>query len=652
MKLLLKAALASRRHLLLLFLTLGSMFFLTIASNLEIFSLGVITRTGSDFFALFGHGKEPVTLSEVQKRWPEIAAQESAISQKPVTLSEVQDRWPEIAAEESAISQEMASRYLASKGQVSLVSHLSHFLESHFNLSEDLKKLALFLVIVALFKAAALFGMRYFTQLVSIRVSRDLRQRYFEHIQSLPMSFYQDQSIGALSSKVFGDASMIASAMNSLLINYIQTPIAAAATLIGCFFISWKLSLIIFVGFPLVLMPIIILAKKIKIIAKEMQRNQESFASVLIDFLAGILTVKVFAMEEFSLRKYRERNFEMAKLEEKSARYGMASRPILHTVSSLFFAAVILSGLYFFHMQPSDLLVFCGLLYIFYEPIKKFAEENNTIFRGVAAAERMDEVLQQRPTIVDSTEAVDFKEFRNEISFRHVYFRYREEWILKDLSFTVKRGEMVALVGPTGAGKSTIAQLLPRLYDVTSGEILIDGTPLPEFRIRTLRDQIAFVPQRPFLFLDTIYKNISFGRAYSREEVISAAKRAHADEFIVELPGGYDAVLSETGKNLSGGQQQRLAIARALVKRAPILILDEATSSLDAVSESKIKEAISELKGQVTQIIIAHRLSTVEDADRIIFLDKGEKVAEGSKDELLENCPPFKRMWELMQLGI
>ena len=206
----------------------------------------------------------------------------------------------------------------------------------------------------------------------------------------------------------------------------------------------------------------------------------------------------------------------------------------------------------------------------------------------------------------------------------------------------------MAIVGPTGAGKSTIVQLLPRLHEVQKGEIRIDGKPIDAYTQRSLRELLAFVSQKPFLFYDTVAANISVGRSYSKEQIESAARRAHAEEFISRLPNTYDSMLSEGGQNLSGGQQQRLAIARALVKNSPVLILDEATSSLDAMSENHIKMAVASLHGQVTQIIIAHRLSTIEHADKIIYLEDGMNIAEGTKDELLATCPPFKLMWDTM----
>lgn len=630
MRLLLKAALLNRKHYILLIITVFSMILMTVASQSEMFALGVIAKTGPDFFSLFGKEKgkkiesvEVVTKEDIAKRW-------SAIS------------------DSDSISIKQANEFIAKHSNVGLVQRVNAFLDRHFDVTTNLKKLAVVIVMVALFKAISLFMYRYFTQVISIRVSRDLRQQYFEHIQTLPLSFYHEFDLGALSARLGGDAGVMANAINSMLINFVQTPFAVLTTLTACLYISWKLSLVIFIGFPLVVVPVVYIAKKIKAIAKQIQRNQEKFGITLFEALAGIMTIKIFAMEDVSIRKYKEQNDKLARLDEKGARYGLAARPILHTISSIFFAAVILTGLYLFNLAPAELLVFCGLLYVFYEPIKKFADENNQIQRGAAAAERMYEVLNRKPTIYDAPGAQELTQFKQELEFRNVSFRYNQDWVLQDLSFKVKKGEVVAIVGPTGAGKSTIVQLIPRLYDVQSGEILIDGKPITQYTQKSLRESIAFVSQKPFLFLDSIKENIAFGRSFPDEEIKEAARNAHAEEFIVKLPGSYNYVLEELGKNLSGGQQQRLAIARALVKKAPILIMDEATSSLDTVSENKVKEAVQSLRGKLTQIIIAHRLSTIEHADKIIYLEEGRKVAEGTKKELLEICPNFRRMWEMM----
>lgn len=601
MLLLLKAALRNRKHLSLLVVSFLTLMFLTIANSLEVSALGVLINAE--------------TLSKLMS------------------------------------GESLASANLAFLGQSKETNPLQWVIQRvHEQLGNvsSLNVMIGILVSVAIFKAACLFWSRYMTQLMAIRVSRDLRQQYFEHIQSLPMSFYQKHNIGSLSSRVVGDAGQIATSINSVLTNYLQTPFTIIVTLLLCFYISWQLALVIFVGVPVIILPITFLAKRVKRISKQLQSNQEKFASVLIDFLAGIQTVKIFAMELFSLKKYKEQNDRMAVLESKTAKYGLLTRPILHMITTLCLASVVLYGLLHLKLTVSELIVFCGLLQMSYEAIKKFADENANIQRGVVAAERMFEVLNLVPEIEDKKDAIQLCNFQDVIEFDRVWFRYQGEWVLRDVSFTVKKGETVALVGPTGSGKSTIVQLLPRLYEVQQGEIRIDGKPVDAYTQKSIREQIAFVSQKPFLFFDTIGANIAFGRNFSRDEVVEAAKRAHADEFIQRQPKQYDSMLAEAGQNLSGGQQQRLAIARALVKNAPILVLDEATSSLDAISENRIRTAIAELHGQVTQIIIAHRLGTIEHADRIIFIDRGEKIAEGTKDELIQSCPQFKLMWETL----
>jgi ABC-type multidrug transport system fused ATPase/permease subunit len=599
------------------------------------FSLGVITKSGPSFFELFA----PIEDGKLLPR-------------EHVDLKTINERWPQVDTSGSGqITKADADRFIAQHKPQDFLTRAIAFANGIFPIAGNVRNLAILLLSVAVFKAVVLFSQRFATRLIAIRISQDLRQRYFEHIQTQPMSFFNDYNSGSLSSRVVGDAALIAEALNACLVNYLQTPFTVLSTLALCFLTSWQLSLIIFFGFPLIVLPITFLARRVKRISKQIQQNQERFAAVLLDFLTGIQTVKVFAMEDFSLEKYREHNDQMAALEVRSARYDLSSRPIIHMIGMFFLATALLYGMYVLTMSVAEVFFYCGLLYIFYEPIKKFAEENSHIQRGIAAAERMNEVMALKPQIEDSPNAHSLDAFKHAIEFDDVWFRYGEQWILQGVSFTVNKGETVAIIGPTGAGKSTIVQLLPRLYDIQKGTIKIDGQPITSFTQKSLREQIAFVPQKPFLFMDTIARNIAFGRNFSSEEIATAAQRAHADEFIGKFPLGYHAELAETGKNLSGGQQQRLAIARALVKRAPILVMDEATSSLDPISEQHIKAAIHELRGTITQIIIAHRLTTIEDADKIIYIDNGIKLAEGSKEELLRNCPPFRAMWNTLHKG-
>ncbi len=623
MRLLLLAAVRSKQHLLLGVFTVLTLLFLTCAENLERLSIGVLANSGADFFELFSKDKEKVYLNDVEVKWEKIDS-----------------------SHKNYITKKEASRYLATNHKKNLIKSMLYTLSSKFDIEENFSGLVWYLIIVALFKAITLFFSRYTTQLLSIRVTRDLRQQYFEHIQSLPMSFYQDHNIGSLTARAVGDAGQIASSLNSCITNYLHTPFTITIALTMCFCFSWKLSSVIFFGLPAIIFPVVYLTKKIKRVTRQMQRNQEDFTSVLLDFLSGIHTIKVFSMEKFSLKKYKQQNNRMAYLEKKNAKYSLLTRPVLHTITTSCLAVVLLFGLHTLHMTIPQLIVFIGLLHLFYEPVKKFAEENANIQKGSVAAERMFEVLQVQSDINDSKFAKTLESFEKEIVFDHVSFRYKDTWVLNDVSFTIKKGQTVAIVGPTGAGKSTIIQLLSRLYDVQEGQISIDGVPITEYKQKSLRDQIAVVPQRPFLFYDTVAENIAFGTGCQREKIEEAAKQAYAHEFISKLPSQYDTLLAETGKTLSGGQQQRLTIARAIVKGSPILVMDEATSSLDAVSENRIKKAIQGLRHKVTQIIIAHRLSTIEHADMIIYIENGSVVAQGTKEELIKKSSGFRNMWE------
>ncbi len=628
---LIRVAFRYGRRFALLSATFLFMLVVTFSSQMEMLAVGVLTGSGPNFFSLFSAGEH---------------------NDRAISFKQVEERWSEIDTEgKGSITLDDTSRYMAKKRDRNPLASALAYVAAKANLSRNLVLLAGMLVIVALLKGLSLFGSQYTKQLVMIKVSRDLRQRYFEHIHTLPLSFYQTYNVGSLSSRVQQDAYQIALAVYSALTAYIQTPISVITSLALCLVVSTKLACFVFILFPIVILPVVFFAKRVKRTSRKLLRNHEELSSVLVESLSGIQTVKLFAQEELSLGKFRTRNQETANLEAKSARYAYLARPVLHMASSLMLASIILFGIYVARLSAGEVLVFCGLIYLAYEPIKRLTDENLNIQRGVAAAERMDEVLKLTSHIQDAKEASPLVTFSRDIVFDGVSFTYDSQPVLQDLTFTIRKGEMCALVGPTGAGKTTLVHLLPRLYDPQSGQILIDGRPLNQYTQQSLREQIAFVPQHPFFFQDTIADNIAFGAKVSREQVIEAAIRAHADEFIQHLPLGYDTPLAECAKNLSGGQQQRLAIARALVRGSPILILDEATSALDAVSELHIKQALQELRGSLTQIIIAHRLSTIEDADNILYLQEGRLLASGSRSHLLEVCPEFARQWQLGTAG-
>lgn len=636
MKLLLITALRYRRTYGLVVFSLISMVMLTIASQLEMFSLGVVTNRGIDFFKLFQDPQEKVENFE----------------EPHVTREQIEKIWPMIDTQgHGEIKKTDALRYMARYDKESFFQNLVARIDKSMGFSQNVLYLVCFLVTVAAIKALAFFFQGYTTSLVSIRVSQQMRQDYFDHIQTLPMSFYNHYNIGALSTRVAGDAGTIAQAINSLLTNYFHTPLTILSTLFLLYKISPPLFMLIFFGLPVLVTPIVILTKRVKRISRIMQSRREQFAHVLYEFLAGIQTIKAFAMEAFSSQKYSNHNRDVVSLEERSTRYGLLLRPILHFLGTVFLSVVILWGFYVAKLNLSEILLFCGLLYVAYEPVKKFAEENMRIQLGVVAAERLYEVLNIKPDIQDHPNAKAVTHFEDKIEFRNVWFRYHDnqDWVLKDFNLTIHRGEFVALVGPTGCGKSTLVQLLLRLYEVQKGDILIDGVSVREIKQASLRNLISSVPQKPFLFLDTIAANITFGKARDEQKLVHAAQRAMAIDFIQALSNGFDTEIKETGKDLSGGQQQRLAIARALYRESPILVLDEATSALDVITEDKIKKVLQDLRSKMTQLVVAHRLSTIEAADKIVYIEKGVKIAEGPVDALIKNCEPFYHMWQAVK---
>lgn len=664
MKNLAKLALENKKHLFLLLFTVVFSWSMQISSMMEMYALGLLTNNGPDFFALFSPRKKTeqlVTKDTTQtKKGLAKAIQKKRDKQlkklhdrrtvaDKITLTDVQNKWSEIDKDQKGyITKEDASDYMHRSQGRNVLTRFMLWIKDTFHLSNNVVLLLLIISIVGLFKVTCVFLNRYCTTLVGIQVGKSLREKYFNHIQTLPMSFFQKHNIGGLSARVTGDSGAVSGAIIALLTNYIQVPFVIFTCLFGLFVISPELTFVIFFGLPLLGFPIYYLSRKARKSQRDLQITGEQFAHLLIDYLAGIQTIKLFNMEKFAGQKYTEMNDIACNIEKKVSLYSYISRPILHMIGTLFLAVIIIYGLYHVKMNVSDLVVYVGLLHLFYEPIKKFGEENISIQRGLAAADRMFSVLSIESDITDKPDAKELDTFQDEIRFENVWFKYEEQWVLKDVSFTVKKGQTVAFVGPTGAGKSTIIQLIPRLYDVNKGRVLIDNVPVSDYKQKSLREKISIVMQKPFLFYDTVANNICYGKTFTKEEVLIAAQRAHADEFIQNLPMKYDTLLAEMGKNLSGGQQQRLAIARALVKQAPILIMDEATSALDSVSENKIKQAISSLHGQVTQLIVAHRLSTIEDADKIIYMEYGSVVAQGTRDELYENCTGFRAMWDMM----
>ncbi len=530
------------------------------------------------------------------------------------------------------------------------MSSAIHFVQELVGLDTNaFSSIVVIFIVVGLCKAVALFISKYLTKILAVRICRDLRNQCFAHLQTLPLSFFSKFDRGKLSTRVITDANQVALSFNSFVTNYIHMPFIVCSTLLLCVMLSWQLTVVLFVGIPIVVIPLKWITKKIRTISFAMQQKQESFTSVIIDHLSGIFTIKSYQLEKYSIKKYTEENASMVAFDEKIQKYDMMTRPITHFMMTVMFVCILYIGIHILHISFPDLIVYCGVLHMLYQPFKQFSDENANVQKGVVAAQRIFDIMGNESE--HNQERVPLKEsFSKEIVFDNVKFSYNDATILDGLSFSLQKGEVLAIAGSTGSGKSTLLKLFSHLYDIDSGEIFFDGVPIRMISLESLRKEFAVVSQEPFFFNDTIRANLIFDEEISFEEMIKATKKACIHDFVITLVDGYDTVIEEMGKNLSGGQKQRLAIARALLRKSTILLLDEATSSLDAVSERMVSKALENMKGEITQVIVAHRLSTIQHADRILFLEHGRISSFGTLAEVLEQSPGFASMWDASKL--
>jgi len=379
-------------------------------------------------------------------------------------------------------------------------------------------------------------------------------------------------------------------------------------------------------------------------------------SSIVQELLRGIRVVKAFNSEEYELKKFDRENERIFKYNMRISVVQGLSSPLMELLGAFGIATIIGYGGYQViqgQSTPGTFFSFLAALFMLYKPMKRLSKVNNLIQNGLAAANRIYEILDTEPDITNRTGAVELKDVKKGIEFKDVSFSYGEGLVLRDINISIPAGDVVALVGVSGGGKTTLASLIPRFYDLQEGEILIDGVDLRNFTVDSLRSRIALVNQDPFLFNDTIWNNIAYGNFNKTEEdIISAAKAAYAYDFIVELPAGFDTVVGDRGVSLSGGQKQRICIARAFLKDAPILILDEATSSLDNESEKEVQKSLFNLMKGRTTIIIAHRLSTVINASKIFVISSGKIIEAGSHDQLLKAGGEYSRLYKMQFLNV
>ncbi len=507
------------------------------------------------------------------------------------------------------------------------------------------------IMLVALVKGISFFGQSYLMGYVGGRIIADMRDRLYSHIQGLSLSFFNRYPTGILISRVTNDVNLLQNAATGALASLMRdsfTVIVLAGVAIE---LDWRLSIVAFIIFPLSVYPLIRFGKKMRKASTQSQSTMGNITTILQEALTGIKIVKAFCMEEYEKKRFSQENWKLFRAIMKTVKVRSISPPFMEFLGisclgfTIWYSAYrIAAG----SLKPEEFVSFFAAVFMLYQPVRRLSNVNNTIQQGLAGAKRIFEILDLSEAVEEKDDPVEIAEFREEIRFSHVYFAYEKEIVLKDIDFVVKKGEIVAIVGMSGAGKTTIVDLIPRFYDVTGGAILIDGVNIKELSLRSLRSLISVVSQRTVLFNDTVRNNIAYGDIRKDDRaVIEAAIAANAHDFIIKLPDGYDTVIGEQGVRLSGGECQRISIARAILKDAPILILDEATSSLDSESEREVQNALNRLMKGRTVFVIAHRLSTVREADRIIVLSGGRIVEIGSHKELLDLEGEYARLYNI-----
>ena len=486
---------------------------------------------------------------------------------------------------------------------------------------------------------------------VALNVVRDIQNDLYSKVLSQSVGYFRQARTGDLMSRMINDVMILSHQIVNVLLDLLQSPILVVSSLGLAFWIDWQLALILLVVVPLLAIPMQMMSRRIRKASRRAQEKRADISSVLVETLTGIEVVKAFNMEDYERSRYAGETHSLLRKEMRIRKNRAYSTPTTEMGASFGIAAVILIAWWRMSLDPTfglgDLGQIAATFTIMIKPLDRFWKARFVLGEMTEAGIRIFTVMDRQPSIQDSPNAVALPENWQRIRFENLSFAYGSEPVLCDIDFVVERGQKIAIVGKTGAGKTTLVSLLARFYDPTEGRILIDDFDLRDLRLASLLKQIGIVTQRNILFNDTIARNIAYGRPdIPQSEIEKAAHAAYADEFIEELPQGYDTMVGEMGTRLSGGQAQRLAIARAILKNPPILILDEATASLDTASEQKVQKALDRLMANRTTFAIAHRLSTILNADRILVLYEGRLVESGTHREIYELGGYYQQLYD------
>jgi subfamily B ATP-binding cassette protein MsbA len=514
-----------------------------------------------------------------------------------------------------------------------------------------LKIIPVVVVLIYFLRGLGMYGQDYFMNYVGENVIKDLRNVLYSRIQDLPIAFFHKEKTGVLMSRITNDVNIIKAMVSTAVTGSLKDSFTIVGLTFVIFYRDWKMALIAFIVLPVAFFPVVEFGRRVRRISTGWQEAMADLNSFLHETFAGNKIVKAFGMESYEKKRFFHKTLDLFKLEMKAVIARSLSSPIMEFLGGLGIAFIIWYGGYKVITGSSTagtFFSFMAAVLMLYDPVKKLSGLNNAVQQGLAAADRIFDIIEMESDIKERKDPITIKRGPHRVTVENVFFKYDDVMVLKDINLDVQAGEVLALVGMSGGGKTSLVNLIPRFYDVTRGAIRVDGVDIRDVSLSSLRDQMAIVTQEPILFNDSVRNNIAYGKQNATDkEIIKAAEAAYAYDFIQNFPNKFDTNIGELGGRLSGGEKQRICIARALLKDAPILILDEATSSLDAEAEMLVQKALENLMKGRTTFVIAHRLSTIDYADRIVVIVNGRVEEEGKQEELISMRGEFFKLYQM-----